>query len=84
MISVLTQSLPGWTTLVLSFSLSCCFLIIKWRPWYLLPKVAMRAQWFSKPLPMRSRLGYALALHNGPVCESLLVDGDLLEDREQM
>lgn len=32
---------------------------------------------------MRSWLGYALA-HNGPVCESLLVDGDLLEDREHM
>ena len=33
---------------------------------------------------MRSWPGYALALHNGPVCESLLGDGDLLEDREQM
>lgn len=29
MISVLTQSLPGWMTLVLSFSLSCYFLIYK-------------------------------------------------------
>ena len=28
-ISVLTQSLPGWMTLVLSFSLSCYFLIYK-------------------------------------------------------
>ena len=44
----------------------------------------MRAQWFSKTLSMRSWLGYALALHNGPVCESPLVDGDLLEDKEQM
>ena len=32
----------SWTALVLSFSLSCCFLVMKWRPWYLLPKVAVK------------------------------------------